>query len=65
MAEGWTLEESANRQRWCMVEVPAGQEEWQKNASWHPYKGRCKRRGRRKVKGQWRCAKHLPTSEEG
>ncbi|UAW08090.1 hypothetical protein [Myxococcus phage Mx4 ts27htf-1hrm-1] len=65
MAEGLTLAESANRQRWCMAEVPAGQEAWPKNASWHPYQGRCKRRGKTKVGGEWRCAKHLPKSEEG
>ncbi|WFG54136.1 hypothetical protein Mx9_p29 [Myxococcus phage Mx9] len=65
MAEGLTLEESANRQRWCMAEVPRGKEKWPANASWHPYQGRCKARGKSKVNGEWRCAKHLPNSEEG
>lgn len=64
MAEGLTLEQSANQQRWCMAEVPHGEEDWPANAAWHPYQGRCKRYGRKKVDGQWRCARHLPAQTE-
>lgn len=60
MAEGVTLLEEANRQRWCMADVEPGQEDWPKNASWHPLQGTCKRRGARKIDGEWRCNKHLP-----
>lgn len=62
MSEGRTLSEEANAQRWCMAEVPEGQEKWPQDASWHPMRGRCKAHGRKKVNGEWRCRKHLPTA---
>lgn len=60
MSEGLTLADTARRERWCMESVEAGKEDWPKGASWHPYPGRCKTRGRVKVGDEWRCAKHLP-----
>ena len=60
MGEGETLGEAVNRQRWCMAEVEPGQEDWPMGASWHPFQGRCKRHGAKKVNGEWRCKKHLP-----
>ena len=61
MAEGETLAQAANRQRWCMEKVPRGQEDWpQSDNAWHPFRGHCKRSGVKKINGEWRCKKHLP-----
>ena len=60
MGEGQTLKEAANQQRWCMEKVPEGKEKWPAGASWHPMRGYCKGRGKVKVNGEWRCAKHAP-----
>ena len=60
MSEGWTLEQCAIRERWCMAQVPEGQENWPKGASWHPMRRHCKRRGVKKINNEWRCKTHIP-----